>query len=212
MQADLFEFGRPKVPETVEIRKTGVPSSFFEQKTFVLRLDHALMGAIAIVVSGVLLYGAGVECGRRFALKPLHLAPAAGAVQAPAVEPSAIVSIQKPLSPETASLRTSSGELSVSSSSSSYSETKTEITRVSANRPKSGFMIQLATYKAQSIAQRRVQELNARGIESFVMSSGAYYLVCANGFLDRKIASKRLMELKTKGVAPKDAYVRGIPA
>ena len=73
-------------------------------------------------------------------------------------------------------------------------------------------MIQLATYKAQSIAQRRVQELNARGVESFVMSSGSFYVVCANGFVDRKIASKRLIELKTKGLAPKDAYVRGIPA
>jgi len=201
MQADLFEFGRPKPVEPVEMKKTSAPASFFEQKTFVLRLDHALMGAIAIVVSGVFLYGAGVECGRRLAFKSLSLAAQ-----------SVNIDIQKPVLAGADKLGAAAGGLSISSSSSSYSETKTEVTTVSTSLPKSGFMIQLATYKAQSIAQRRVQELNARGVESFVMSSGSFYVVCANGFVDRKIASKRLIELKTKGLAPKDAYVRGIPA
>ena len=76
---------------------------------------------------------------------------------------------------------------------------------------KGKFTIQLVTYRTQAEADKLIDKLAAEGYRGFSMTQGSYRLVFVNDFETRSIASTTLAELKGKGLAPADAYVRNMP-
>ena len=220
-QRDLFELS-PKAAAVLpaEAVRAKTPFSFLEQTRFSMRLDQALAGSMAFIVGLAIVYGAGVECGRRLERQGR---PLKTAVQAPAAQPQpGEVQTQAKNSQEIrvpTDIRLEAGDseaivsthVSSSLTTSSLTLVSQSETRIS-GRPKGTYTIQMATYKAQSMAQKKVAALAGQGLKGFWVTSGSYYLVCINGFEQRQQASQSLIQLKSRGIVPQDAYVRMSPA
>jgi cell division septation protein DedD len=214
-QQDLFDFSSRSaaLPKPSAEMPAKTPLSFLEQTRISLRLDHLLTLSIALMVATSLIYASGIEKGKR---SGWTMNAAAMQAKKPVVNEAAVpVEIKGPESGGASLSQTASGEVLSSTSISSSSYRKTE-TRISAKKttaaPDGSFTIQLATYKAESIAQKRVEALSSQGLEGFLIPSGSYYQVCVNGFSKKVEATQSLTRLKSKGIAPRDAYVRMIPA
>ncbi len=198
-QKDLFEFSpRATALPVAESAAPKTTFSFLEQARISLRLDQALAAAMAIMVTMAIVYGLGVESGRRMVrrdLSPPKTMEAPASLQAEIKADPAPASEGKPVletvvvSPIPAS-RAGTGE---------------------SEKPKGPYTIQLATYKDETIARKKMQALNGQGLNAFLVPSGSFYQICINGFEKRQQASQSLIRLKSKGVIPKDAYVRMIP-
>ncbi len=218
MQADLFESSRAKSAEIPQAPQRPARFSFLDQKHIILRLDQLFVGLIAMGVGGALLYGAGVECGRQMAFKDKRVVKVSKRVELPAVAlsdppPPSVAQLRKAVEASEIEVAPAGRTLTETLHAESYSESRSEhVTTRALKRPHGGYTIQIATYKAQEIAERSVQTLVSRGMDGFVLSSGSFYQVCIHEYEDRKLASRRLSEMKTKGVIPKDAYVRVVPA
>ncbi len=213
-QQDLFDFSsRSKtLPQPAAETHAQSAFSFLEQTRISLRLDHLLTLSLALMVGTALIYASGIEKGKRSGWN-LH---AAQNQAKPDIETGKNLPIEIKVS-DTAAAAPKSANTEVlrasSVSSSSYSRTETLIsTKKTSTAPDGSFTIQLATYKAESIAQKRVEALSAQGLDGFLIPSGSYYQVCVNGFSKKVEATQSLTRLKSKGIAPRDAYVRMIPA
>jgi hypothetical protein len=62
----------------------------------------------------------------------------------------------------------------------------------------SGFTIQVVTYRSKSLAQKEVERLEKKGHEAFVVPAGDYFQVCIDLYKDRKLAMKKLIQLRTE--------------
>jgi len=214
-QQDLFDFSarRTSLPQSAAETPAKTPFSFLEQTRVSLRLDHLLTISLALMVSTALIYASGVEKGKRSIWNSRPLAPQAksviqdGHTSPVEIKGSDAVGVSNTETLQGESLRASS------ISSSSYSKTETRISsKKITTAPDGSFTIQLATYKAESIAQKKIEALSSQGLNGFLIPSGAYYQVCVNGFSKKVEATQSLTRLKSKGIAPRDAYVRMIPA
>ncbi len=206
-QKDLFEFA----PRMTSLPQAPAPASaksafsFLEQTRVAFRLDQLLTVSIALMVGMAVIYTSGIEKGRRMSWT------------VPAAVPASVEIAQTPVEPVPASadIRIEPA-FSMSSSSRSFQKTETLVAtstqRISSGKPDGSYTIQLVTYKEESLAQKKVQALASQGLEGFLIPSGSYYQVCVNGFAKRQEASQNLIRLKSKGIAPRDAYVRMIPA
>lgn len=67
-----------------------------------------------------------------------------------------------------------------------------------APKQESGFTIQVVTYRSQNLAEKEVERLKQKGQNAFVVPSGDYYQVCIELFNDRKLAMKKLIQLRTE--------------
>ncbi len=68
-----------------------------------------------------------------------------------------------------------------------------------AETKKPRFTIQVVTYKSQKLANAEVETLKKKGHEAFVIPSGEYFQVCIDRFEDRKLAMKKLVQLRLNG-------------
>ncbi len=218
-QKDLFEFV-PKVP-TISITEAVKPKttfSFLEQICFALRLDQVLAGSMALMVGMAIVYGLGVESGRRIERRntvvkkmiepPISRLPAR-------TEPNSALAVEVAgsMKPVTGTLdRAGTASISIESAMHQSERFVSHIKTRLSEKPKGAYTIQLATYKEESIAKKKIQALMIQGLNGFLVPSGTYYLVCVNGFEKRQQAAQSLTRLKSRGVVPKDAYVRAIPA
>lgn len=213
-QQDLFDFSSrgADIPRASVEAPAKTAFSFLEQTRVSLRLDHLLTLSIALMVGMALIYAGGIEKGKRSGWNLNTSTHSKQEIQTVKSFPSEIkVTDTSAVSvPEMAM-----GEvLSASSvSRSTYSKTESLIsTKKTTSTPDGSFTIQLATYRAESIAQKRIEALTSQGLEGFLIPSGSYYQVCVNGFSKKIEATQSLTRLKSKGIAPRDAYVRMIPA
>lgn len=208
-QKDLFDYA-PRIGSLApsESVSAKTPFSFLEQTRISLRLDQVITLSIVLMVTMALIYTSGIEKGRRTAWhRAATAAPAAkAAVAAPAVTKEAAVS-------ETAAKTT---ELPQGAGSQQVTAQKAELPIADQStrpaKPAGPFTIQLVTYKEEALAHKKIESLQAKGLEGFLIPSGSYYQVCVNGFQKRQEAALSLTKLKSEGIAPKDAYIRMIPA
>lgn len=70
---------------------------------------------------------------------------------------------------------------------------------------KGTFIIQLATFAKKGLAEKEMANLKNKGYQSFLASSGKYYLVCLGSFSDKEQAKVVLAKVKT---IYKDAYIK----
>ena len=193
-QKDLFEFS-PRVV-TVPVTETArpkTPFSFLEQACFSVRLDQVLAGSMALMIGMAIVYGLGVESGRR-TVRREPTTPKAVEIPAPLPSETKVLASEVLLVAETAPV--SLAPLSSAKDS---------------EKPKGPYTIQMATYKDESIARKKIQALGGQGLNAFLVPSGSFFQVCVNGFEKRQQAAQSLLQLKSRGVVPKDAYVRMIP-
>jgi len=213
-QQDLFEFSTRSaaLPRASAETPAKTAFSFLEQTRVSLRLDHLLTLSIALMVSTALIYASGIEKGKR-SVWNLNAAKHSETVSPVSPLPSEVKVQSTSLLDEMPEIKPGQIMTASSVSSSSYRKTETLISsEKTSTAPDGSFTIQLATYKAESIAQKRVEALSSQGLKGFVIPSGSYYQVCVNGFSKKVEASQSLTRLKSKGIAPRDAYVRAIPA
>lgn len=217
-QKDLFEFAPRATPVLVsEDMKPKTTFSFLEQTRFVLRLDQVLAGTMALMVGMAVVYGFGVEGGRRMERQNItvkKITDAQNGVLSKEIRPGSesAVGIKGSSDISAEAVRKVSPALSAESTLPASETPVSRLKTRAVEKPKGAYTIQLATYKEESIAQKKIQALTLKGLSGFLVPSGAYYLVCVNGFEKRQQASQSLTRLKSKGIVPKDAYVRMIPA
>ncbi len=67
------------------------------------------------------------------------------------------------------------------------------------------YIIQLASYKTRTYAQKEVELLKKRGLSPLVLSKGSYTVLCVGNLSNRETAQSLLSELKKRY---KDCYIR----
>jgi hypothetical protein len=70
---------------------------------------------------------------------------------------------------------------------------------------KQGYVIQIASYKNKSLAQKEADVLKKQGFAPLVMSKGAYTVLCVGNIANKEKASSLLSELKKRY---SDCYIR----
>lgn len=70
---------------------------------------------------------------------------------------------------------------------------------------KQGYIIQLASYKTKTYAQKEVELLKKRGLSPLVLSKGSYAVLCVGNFSNKETAQSLLSELRKRY---KDCYIR----
>lgn len=197
MQGDLFG----SASALPSVSQNAQRASFLERTRLTLRLDQGLVALIALLVFYVLIFSFGVEKGKRLGLAEL---------QAERTKRESMVRElrAKIFSPKTSRETEISVELPASITGESVVSLPSEPRAIV---PAGQYTIQLITYKSQSAADREIQKLREKGHQGFVIPSGRYFQVCANGFTSRQEAQNILRQLKAQKIAAPDAYVRPIP-
>ena len=70
---------------------------------------------------------------------------------------------------------------------------------------KQGFIIQLASYKSKSFAQKELELLKKKGFSPLILSKGSYLVLCLGNFPNKEAAKSLLLELKKRY---RDCYIR----
>lgn len=215
MQADLFQ-----VPSAASRIAAEPRESILDKFRVSLRLDQALMILISLVMVYVVVFSFGFEKGKRSAARDFQRQEARKArtvlSQAPKSEVVMIDASRLPASGvltagQAAAVVTAQTEaLTVPASSTSpASDALPQGSALKAGKGK--YTIQLATFKTQPEADRFIQKLTAQGYRGFSDTQGKFRVVFANDFESKAVASSVLKDLISKGLAPKDAYVRNMP-
>lgn len=200
MQTDLFQ-----IPSTVSAGTDLGKKSFLEEKQFIFRLDQIITLTIAAIIAFVIVFTFGVESGRRserrkaFVIKSLNEANQINKIQ---------TRQDITVLPEEGTSQSSMGDSTESRPVQNEKINEEKVISEKVPVQKDGYAIQLITYKSASASEKQAQKLRNQGLDSFVIHSGNYYLVGIKGFSTRLLAKKALASLQTKGLAPKDAYIR----
>ena len=189
-QADLFEY----IPSALRLDEPRL--AFLERHCVTLRLDQILVLTISFIVLGAVAFGLGMESGR-------HLTVKAMAVSARRAEAK---------SEENQAARNKAVQAETEAPAAVAELPKAPVTDPKAQAENGKYTIQLVTYLTRQSAEQQIQRLKNQGLEGFVVPRGQYLLVCVNAFETRHEASRLLSELKSKGIAPSDAYIRAFPA
>lgn len=193
------------------------------QKRFhvTLSLDQLLFVVIGTIVVFSVLYGAGFETGRRIErslTKPSkNTSPLEGASSPQPSTPQTLTSTGIEKTPAADSTAAVSQEEDASSQPDKKPvlENAAEVSAAASSQgfPLHGnYTIQVVTYQKKATANQKKNALIESGYTSFVFPTGKYLNVCVNGFKSKKQAEAFLKDLKQKGIAPKDAYVRNMPS
>ena len=200
-QGDLF--GNPgKTTLSTHLPKTD----FLDRYRVTLKLDQALVGAIAMLVLYVLVFSFGVEKGKRYAAEELKAERAKREHLVQEFRDKIFISAE----PEPAS-GTATGPESGGSVKTAPASAPAEIFSAKGEFPQGKYTIQLVTFTSDRIAQDKIKKLSGKGLQGFVIPSGKFKQVCVAAFESRQKASQVLGQLKSEGLAPKDAFIRDIP-
>ena len=214
MQTDLF--GTSQTPSAM-INSQQPKPHFLEGMRFSLRLDQALVAAIALLVVFVLVFSFGVEKGKRFALAELKSERAkrekiiqefrAKLFETGVANP-VVLRMQEDEAPGKIEIAAPASKIQAGSVAAVESGPGALDGK---KYPAGKYTVQLITFTSQKMAEKEIGNLVQKGHQPFVIPSGRYLQVCANGFDSRESAEEFLRELKARNLAPRDAYVRSIP-
>ncbi|MBI3314277.1 MAG: SPOR domain-containing protein [Candidatus Omnitrophica bacterium] len=201
MQNDLFE-----IPHEIPATKPAQKLAFLERSRISLRLDHFVLCLIVFMVFYVFIFSFGVEKGKRFAMAELKAERAKRQHVTEELTKRIFEAKQLGSADEPEVRSTVSIAPAADSPASLPDETPTEIT------VQGKYTIQLVTYTSEKQAHEKIKILTEKGRKGFVIPSGKYKQVCVDGFSSRENALQVLRQLKSEGIAPRDAYVRPLPA
>ncbi len=203
-QADLFEIHASKSHPG---ENHGVGPSFLERYYIRIRIDQLLFAVIVIIGLNAFFFGQGVEKGRQGNRKELT------GLRAQLKAAATVVATETEVMPEIAKA-TAVSEVAPASPARDAAPVEDQDPAGQAQDAslKGKYTIQLVTYLTQSAAEKQVKALEAKGLQGFTVTRGTYILVCVNAFASRSEAQKTLLDLKSRGIAPQDAYIRSMPA
>ncbi len=211
MQKDLFG--------TATI--SAIPSQYQEKTDFLnkykitLKLDQAIVAVISLLIIYVFVFSFGVESGKRYAMAEIRaerskrerMAQELGekifasnaAVQTDTVSPGK--NIPAAIATTTTAAQSSAIETPTVS-------TEAQVTPKTPAQTSGKFMIQTITFTSKTAAEQMVKKLATAGYQGMVLPRGKFLQVCVTGYETRENANRALVQLKAKGLAPKDAYIR----
>lgn len=187
-----------------------------------LTADKLIVVFIVSFIVALAVYMLGFEVGKRRNVKPEKDLRESQEVRmtVQAVEPIPEEIEEEPvfprLSEEVTVVEEPSGEIAGESEEEKLDEIMEEIgaaTDVSTYVPSEGekyYTFQLITYVTKSRAEREIAKLRDKGMDSFLVTSGKYFMVCAEKFKTRDEAKEKLNVLKGNGSlnSYQDAFIR----
>jgi|GEM_PF-1404537 len=227
MQRDLFQIPAPSdTLASLHAAKGGV----LERFRISLRLDHILVLFLGLIFLYAFIYSMGVERGKKIASQSIEMwqqkikdALVTETVQKKTsmIDASKVPALPAPISTNKSSAlapqEATRSELSVSVSAPAVIATAVQPKPASASevvvaKPADGkFTIQLVTLNSRELANDQINKLAKSGYKAFMIPSGKMIQICVNSFEKRAAALTFLKDLKQKGLAPSDAYIRNIP-
>lgn len=228
MQKDLFAGAGGA---TISSLSGAMPSrvDFLERHRISLRWDQAIVMLIMFLVAYVLIFSFGVETGKRYAMEELKAErskrermgeefrqrllekrdPAGGS----SVILPALATAGAPGTAQAARAN-SSGKTSVleppKAGQTPAVSVDSDATLSAPKQGKGKYTIQVVTLKSKDAAMKQIQALAAKGQQGFILTRGNYVEVCVSGFETQREARQSLDALKSRGIVPADAYIRGL--
>ena len=190
MQHDLFE-SPVTATGPATLGQNPQKLDFLSSLRMNLRLDQIVVVLIGLLAFYAVVYSIGVEKGKQIAAAEprISVSPLKEDTQAPPPAPQVLMTY---------------GTLEMAPAEGLASTTARA-------KPSGSYTIQMATYKTQSAAEKQVSKLTKLGHQAFVVPDGSLRLVCLDGFGSRQEASRALIGLKTRGMVPRDAFIRPLP-
>lgn len=227
MQRDLFQIPTPS--DTIASLQNAKTGSLLERFRISLRLDHILVLFLGLIFLYAFIYSIGVERGKKSAAQNIEVwqqkireaiisetahketamidatkLPVAPAAQS---QPAVVSSVDAPRS-ELAAAET---PVSAAVQPAAVKTDADPSEAAKSNLVTGKYTVQVATLNNKEQADATLKKLSKAGYHAFLVPSGKYIQVCANGYEKKSGAVSLLNELKGKGLAPADAYVRNMP-
>lgn len=208
MQKDLFGTATLSALPNQYQEKTD----FLNKYKITLKLDQAIVAVISLLIIYVFVFSFGVESGKRYAMAEIRSERAKRERMAQELGEK-IFANNGAVQTATVSSRIDHSEAAVSSVAQPAVSTQAVSTEASAPKAPavtaSGkFSIQIITFTAKSAAEQMIKKLASNGYQGMIIPSGKFLQVCVTGYETRESANLALTQLKAKGLAPKDAYIR----
>ncbi|MBN1689088.1 MAG: SPOR domain-containing protein [Candidatus Omnitrophica bacterium] len=202
MQKDLFD----PTSEWRGVRSAAPKSSFLERYRLSMRLDQMIVVCISLLVSSALVFGVGVEHGRKMERVRAKQPKAEGLIRRviPKAETVKVTVDTKKENQDNAIKATQIAIQEISVAAATADTKSIDVVE------KGKYTIQIVTYTNENDAEKQIKKLESLGHKGFVIPSGRYRQVCMNRFNDKDQARTTLRQLKAQGMIPPDAYVRPI--
>ncbi len=216
MQRDLFD---SELTEANQDQQPSAESSLLQTFRIQLGVDQLIFLAILILIYSVFIYGLGVATAKNINFRSLwkswtsqmshvqKVKPAPPPVLKtvePAVSVAEINSVVAVVPPPVTTLP------AVTPSVPSVKPSVTATEKPQENPGKKKYTIQIVASKQLDFAHKKSDKLAKLGLESFVLKEKNYHNVCVRSFMSKSQAEKFLSQLKSQGLAPRDAYVRNL--
>lgn len=158
-----------------EARNFTTSKSLF---SYVRNYEKAILVVISMIVTGIIFFSLGVEKGKKLSIQKsnLHLY------------------IEKP-----------SGKEKAQEATISAPALPKETIQPPRLEEKQNYVIQLASYKSMSLAQKEAESLKKKGFSPIILTKGMYIVLYVGDYQSKELARPYLSELRKRY---KDCYVR----
>jgi cell division septation protein DedD len=209
MQRDLFQSVNASAIKTPAAQKQ---TAFLERYRFSIRLDQAVVCVIGFFVLYAMVFSIGVEKGKAAMLRELkpELPQGIVSVDKKAGELLGVAAQETEVKPSEIS-ETPADEQPGLRIRTEETQTEAKPEEVASEKQIGNYTIQIVTYKTKVAADKKVKELEAKGLKAFAVQSGEYLIVCVDAFDSFTKAKMTLQTLKSQGSVPNDAYIRSFP-
>jgi cell division septation protein DedD len=204
-QLELFQ-----VPETLHTRRSATIGAFQ------VRYDHAVLMAIASLISVSVVFACGVERGKRLATEERLISPTLAMTPASASTPMTTpprtviespADIQEPAPPKKKTRTAAPAALKPAKTvtpAPAKAKPKPAAPMKAANT-KLRFAVQVVTYSKPQLAQHELQRLKRAGEKAFLLTKQGRVVVCIGPFPNKENATAKLANLKRQY---QDCFVR----
>lgn len=227
MQRDLFHIPTPS--DTIASLHAS-RGGMLEKFRISLRLDHIIVLFLGMIFLYALIYSFGVEKGKKTASQNIEVLQEkikqaiitetvqketamidATKLPVPAAAIAAAPAVKNTLEAPRAEVREAAAS-AVPAAPLKTVEVQPPVKAAETKAVKGKYTVQIVTFNSKDQADAQIKKLASQGYNAFVVPSGKLFQICVNGFEKRQDAAASLKELKAKGIAPADAYVRNMPA
>ena len=137
--------------------------------------ERVIIFTIALILACIISFSLGVEKGKRVSVIISEPIKVVAAKEAPKVVPSSQQIVIKPQQPVT------------------------PVVERKVSAPTAGaYTIQVASFKSKALAQKEAQVLKKKGMNTVILTSGSYTILCVGNFTSKKEAQPVLSELQKR--------------
>lgn len=179
-QLELFS----QAKDSRQARGLQTDKAFF---TRVRNYEKTIMVIIAITGTGIISFGIGVEKGKKISMSRFN-----SRFDVTATAPQKVVTVsvaQKVMVPDHVSKET----------------VNPNERTVPKFLEKQGYVIQLASYKNRSLAEKEVNDLKKQGLNALVLTKGTFTVLYVGNLANKELALSLLPELRKRY---RDCYIR----